>query len=479
MTVVATLVDAPCWARPVGAREPTLASGEGVGQFKIHVDLAHEGAPLLEGHFRRRDVPVQAARGRDRYPAAALHVPRERTGNDDGSGIDAALDLGPFAEIERATHDDVSLDRGLDAKIPLTAYTSPYTQAFSQDRRFRHRLNRRSCERLAQRLRARENELGAEHGGATLAQGRSTSNAVLGWYLRIMRRRQLIAATGATVAGSLLARSGLTETSKHWSLEEIVVEGERDIGQRFTLLTPKHTTKKTPLVMLLHGLGETHDQHVGANAWVDRYGLGSAYDRLCEPPVKRASKYPYWTDELLAKVNRQLSSKAFRGLTIVCPFTPNVYKARRGRKAALDLYADWLVDVVLPRARKEANVYADADHTYLDGCSLGGYVGAEVFLRKARHFGAWGTLQGALGAHRVAGYAERIAALQKKHGTRPIHVETSTGDAFRDVNERFHQLLKKRGVDHDFVMPPGPHNQPFLRDSGTLIKLLWLDRLPR
>ncbi|HHH30121.1 MAG TPA: hypothetical protein ENK57_17500, partial [Polyangiaceae bacterium] len=192
-----------------------------------------------------------------------------------------------------------------------------------------------------------------------------------------MHRRHLLLATGAAGLDSLLPQRAMADerATTHWTLEEIAVEGEHDIGQRFTLLKPSRTKKKTPLLVMLHGLGETHDQHVGANAWVDRYGLGSAYDRLCRPPVSRASKYPYWTDELLKNVNDQLRAQPFRGLTIVCPFTPNVYKAKRGRKATLDRYADWLVDVVIPRARKEANVFEDTNHTWLDGCSLGGYVG--------------------------------------------------------------------------------------------------------
>ena len=122
-------------------------------------------------------------------------------------------------------------------------------------------------------------------------------------------------------------------------------------------------------------------------------------------------------------------------------------------------------------------MHTDAEHTYLDGCSLGGYVGIEVFLRKAKHFGAWGTLQGALGAHRVPKYAADIAALFDKIGPRPIHVETSTADTFRAVNESFSKALTKHGVAHDLIAPPGPHNQPFLRDSGTLEMLLWYDGL--
>jgi iron(III)-salmochelin esterase len=295
-----------------------------------------------------------------------------------------------------------------------------------------------------------------------------------------MKRRQLLAAASGAWMGSLVASTAdAADAGEGWSLREITIDGDRHVGQRFSLLTPTHTTAKVPLLVLLHGLGETHDQHIGARAWVDRYGLTSAYERLLKPPVLRANaKYRYWTDALLTGVNAQLRERPFRGIAIACPFTPNVYKAKAGRKLTLDRYAAWVVDQVIPAARKQTNVLTDRAHTYLDGCSLGGYVGAEVFLRRPEAFGAWGTLQGALGAHRVAGYAERIADVVK-HARVPIHVETSTGDTFRQVNERFSKALESHHVPHELVTPPGPHNQPFLRDSGTLLKLLWYDRLPR
>lgn len=297
--------------------------------------------------------------------------------------------------------------------------------------------------------------------------------------LSAMRRRELLFAAAAMA----LARPGQASpsASPHWELRDITVAGDRTIGKRFTLLLPKHVGDlEVPLLVALHGLGETHDQRLGAHAWVERYGLGSCYDRLVEPPIARAdSKHRYWTEERLAEVNALLARQPFRGLAIACPYTPNVYKAPKGRAATLDAYADWITSEVIPRARKEANVLTDRAHTYLDGCSLGGYVGIEVFLRKPTHFGAWGSVQGALGAHRVPAYADRLAELVKTHGERHLHIETSTGDTFREVNQALSKALTKKGVAHDFVMPPGPHNQPFLRDSGTLEMLLWHDRLPR
>jgi hypothetical protein len=52
-------------------------------------------------------------------------------------------------------------------------------------------------------------------------------------------------------------------------------------ASRFDLLIPKQPKAgaQTRVLIALHGLGESHDPELGAAAWVDRYGLGSAHDR--------------------------------------------------------------------------------------------------------------------------------------------------------------------------------------------------------
>ena len=80
--------------------------------------------------------------------------------------------------------------------------------------------------------------------------------------------------------------------------------------------------------------------------------LGSAYDRLCQPPIKPTDGWRYWLKPRLAEVNQLLAQQPFQGMVIACPFTPNVYKM--ARKAALDAYADWLVDTVIPQAAVKA-----------------------------------------------------------------------------------------------------------------------------
>jgi hypothetical protein len=213
-------------------------------------------------------------------------------------------------------------------------------------------------------------------------------------------------------------------------------------------------------------------------AWLDRYGLASAYARLRRPPIRATSRRGDLTDARRLELDASVAARPFGGLVIACPFTPNLPK-RADWGAAIGSYARWIADVVVPRARAEAPVLAGAAHTGLDGCSLGGLVGLEVFLRRPEAFGAWGGVQSAFGEHRAAGFAERVKAAIAAAGPRPLHVETSEGDPFHDANVRFAEELARRGLARELRVAPGPHDQPWLREVGTLEMLLFHDRALR
>ena len=265
-----------------------------------------------------------------------------------------------------------------------------------------------------------------------------------------------------------------------FEVRDLAVAGDRHLGRRFTLLVPTGPSAPIPtrLLVLFHGLGETGDERAGVYAWLERYGLADAYRRLLRPPILRRSKYPYWPAGRLELVNAGLEREPFRGLAIACPYTPNIYKVP-SRELALEGYARWVAEVVLPRAQAELGVALCARQTSLDGCSLGGYVGLEVFLRRPELFGAWGSVQGALGGFRVPGYADKLAAIVARLGPRPLHLETSSDDPFHDVNLDLSKALRARSIPHELLVGSGPHNQPWLCEAGTLEMLLWHDRLGR
>lgn len=302
-------------------------------------------------------------------------------------------------------------------------------------------------------------------------------------------RRQFLLGTMAGVMGAALPTARADEAAKRASakapsppissdleLVDIEVPGDRALGRRFLLCLPKHLQpgEKVPLVVLLHGLGETGDERTGVYAWVERYGLVSAYERLRRPPIARSSKREDWTEARLGEVNVDLSRKAFRGLCLLCPFTPNIHKTPNPA-ASLDTYANWLAEVVIPRARKDAPVLDDAASTALDGCSLGGYMALEVFARKPDVFGALGAVQAAVGKARAAGYAQRIA-IAMGNSVKPVRLLSSQADPFLAGNQLLHSELTKRNVPCNLRVLPGPHDQPWLREAGSIEMLLFHDR---
>ena len=292
-----------------------------------------------------------------------------------------------------------------------------------------------------------------------------------------MHRRAFLGASAATLGSLTLPAWGATPTSPDLVQHDLVLDGDKRIARRALVLGPAHVAAgtKLPLLVLLHGLGETGNENLGIHAWGERYGLVRCYERLRRPPVaKLAPKQAWFSDEHLARVNVALEQRPFRGLVLVCPVTPNPQKVGPASRT-LDRYADWIEQTLLPAVRAKVPCLDGAANTGLDGCSLGGYVGAEVFLRKPELFGSFGSVQGAFNLPTAARYAERIAEIVKKHGPRAIHLETSSQDPFRKATQHFAKELGRRGVGHELVVFPGPHNQPWLREVGTLEMLFWHD----
>jgi hypothetical protein len=303
---------------------------------------------------------------------------------------------------------------------------------------------------------------------------------------RLGRRKALTAIAALPGAWAALgSRRGFADipvgpSPPDLEVRDYTVAGDRALSNRFVLCVPTHLTvgETVPLLVALHGLGETVDPRTGAYAFVERYGLPQAYQRLRRPPITRTIKnLDYFGDAGLDALNASLANQPFRGIAIACPYMPNFNQLERD-PTAFDRYASWIIDTVIPTARREAPVQTDAAHTSLDGVSLGGYVGLEVFLRRPEVFGAWGSVQGAFGLAKVPGYADKLAAVIAK-GRKDLHLETSTGDPFHEPTVSLADLLTKRGIPRELLVYPGPHDQVWLRESGTMGMLRWHDARER
>jgi enterochelin esterase-like enzyme len=182
-----------------------------------------------------------------------------------------------------------------------------------------------------------------------------------------------------------------------------------------------------------------------------------------------------WTDERLREVNDAVAKRPFAGLVVACPFTPS-FKALPDRAQAVREYGEWLVSEVLPLARKEAKLTTTTASTAIDGCSMGGPFALDIFLAHPTTFGAVGVVQPAFGEHRAPSYAAALAEAVAKHGARPIHLLSSEGDSFREATKLLGRELEKRGVPRTLRIAPGPHDQPWLRESGSIEMLLFHER---
>jgi predicted esterase len=292
-----------------------------------------------------------------------------------------------------------------------------------------------------------------------------------------MHRRTFCALGVAGFSGTAAPpASAATPESALLEVHDLKLDGDAKLAKRCLLLTPRGAASEAvPLLILFHGLGETESELLGIHAWGERYGLVKAYERLRRPPIARTlDAHKYLLDERIGELNRALTKRPFRGVAVACPYTPNPY--RTGGAKALDAYTDWIADVLIPAVRARTRILPGAKHVAIDGVSLGGYVALEVFLRRPELFGVFGVVQAAIKRDRARYYADRVAEAVERVGSRPIHVQTSSWDVYREALERFSKRLTELGVNNTWRVSPGAHNQLWLRETGSLELLFWHER---
>ena len=291
-----------------------------------------------------------------------------------------------------------------------------------------------------------------------------------------MKRRALLAALSAFAAQSALgqrARAAKQLESAELSLVDLALPGDLAFG-RALLAVPRVLPERPELLVLLHGLGETTEQMMGARAFAERYGLLSAVARLTHPPLARTdAAHDYFGPGRLPELNARLQQQPYRAPVLVCPFTPNPYKPRGD--AVLARFTNFVTGQLKTEVEQRLGVTFPASRAMISGVSLGGYLAIEIFLKKPELFCALGSAQGAFGPQQAARYAAGVAAATQRVGPRRVEIVTSSFDPYRRPNELFHQKLQQREQASRLRVSPGPHDQRWLNESGVLEMLLCAD----
>jgi pimeloyl-ACP methyl ester carboxylesterase len=289
-----------------------------------------------------------------------------------------------------------------------------------------------------------------------------------------MNRRELLGWSAALASGLVARAAGAAElVSPELVLTDLQLSGDAAFG-RALLLVPRELPADPPLLLLLHGLGETHDQKVGARAYAERYGLLAAVSRLSRPPLERTLRgKEYFGAGRLEELNARLAGKPYRAPVIVCPYTPNPWKA--GGAAVVERYASFLCGRLKSEVEERVGRSFPSTRVMVSGVSLGGYVALHIFLRRPEAFCGLGLAQAAFAQDQAARYAASLAEAASRVGPRRVEILSSSLDPYRRPSELLHRQLQRRAQASTLRVSPGPHDQSWLKESGVIEMLLSAD----
>jgi predicted esterase len=290
-----------------------------------------------------------------------------------------------------------------------------------------------------------------------------------------VKRRTLLAAGAALVSSASVALGAKPLSSAELELFELALPGDSAFG-RLLLAVPRKLPEAPELLVLLHGLGETNDQTVGARAFAERYGLLSAVSRLSHPPLARTdNEHDYFGEGRLSEINARLQQQPYRCPVLLCPFTPNPYKPHGDE--VLARFASFVTGPLKSEVEQRLGVAFPASRCLISGVSLGGYLAIEIFLKRPDLFCGLVTAQGAFGPQQAARYAAGVAAAVSRVGVRRVEILTTTFDPYRRPNELFQRNLQERKQASRLRVSPGPHDQRWLNESGVIEMLLGADNV--
>ena len=291
----------------------------------------------------------------------------------------------------------------------------------------------------------------------------------------------LAAAAGACSRSERASGGGLPAPASIVSSNVRVLEwdlGDQPWGpSRAVVVVPTWggAAERYPVVVALHGRGESLKVPAeGAMGWPRDYAMVRAVDRLRAPPLTPADYEGFAEPARMSALNAALASRPLRGVIVACPYLPDVRPATTGD---VTLYGKFLVEVLLPRIRREAPALAAAASTGIDGVSLGGVVALRIGLSSPEVFGAVGGIQPAVQEGQNREWTAMAQAARARTPGLALRLLTSHDDYFHDGITGISRAWRAAGVAHDFADVPGPHDYVFNRGPGSIELLSWHDRV--
>jgi iron(III)-salmochelin esterase len=281
-------------------------------------------------------------------------------------------------------------------------------------------------------------------------------------------------ANPAEASGAGRAPSRLPAEERTWVFEPT------EIGRMVavTLLPARDPATRWPVLLAFHGRGEAlKGPDRGARGWIDDYALGRAIARLAAPPLTRDDFESFVAPERLAQLNATLQARPYRGLVVVCSYTPDILRGDRPLEKVPPL-ARFVTSTLLPRIQKDLPVLG-ASATGIDGVSLGGRAAFGIGLLAPRSFRAIAGLQAAFDVDDAEELATRAQQAYAENSELVFRLLTSTGDFFREADTAIARAMQARGLPAQLDLVEGPHDYAFNRGPGAIEMLLYHDRVLR